>query len=276
MARVSTFPYRNHRLTYEVHGEGPKVLVFVHGLLLDAALNRQIARMLADRGHRVVLLELLGHGRSDKPTHAYEYRLEFFSEQVIALFDHLGLDEAVVGGVSLGANTALQVGATVPNRLRGLILEMPVLERGTIAAAIQFAPLLLAFRYAAPVVRVGTRIMRALPRTRWDTANSFMNLLSADPREMAAVLHGLFVGPGTPPARIRRELEVPSLVIGHPHDLLHALDDADALAAELPHSRFVRARSLFEARTRPERIVGEMTEFLDEVWAPTLAAAREA
>ena len=276
VARVSTFQYRRHRLTYEVHGEGPKVFVFVHGLLLDAALNRHIGRMLAERGHKVVLLELLGHGRSDKPTHAYEHRLEFFAEQVIALLDHLEIDEAVVGGVSLGANVSLQVAATAPDRLRGIVAEMPVLERGTIAAAIQFAPLLLAFRYAAPVVRIGTRLMRSLPRTRFDPLNSFLNLLSADPREMAAVLHGLFVGPGTPAARVRREIEVPALVVGHPHDLLHALDDADALAAELPNSRFVRARSLFEARSRPARIVGEISDFLDEVWAPTLAAAREA
>lgn len=276
MARVGTFPYRDYDLTYEVHGEGPRVFVFIHGLLLDAALNRDIASRLAARGNRVVLLELLGHGRSAKPTHAYEYRLEFFSEQVIELLDHLGVDEAVVGGVSLGANTALQVAATVPERLRGLVLEMPVLERGSVAAAIQFSPLLLAFRYGGPLMRIGTRIMRALPRTPWHVANSFMNMLSADPREMAAVLHGLFVGPSTPPARDRRDIRTPALVIGHPHDFLHALDDADAVAAELPNSRFVRARSLFEARTRPDRIVAEMGEFLDRAWAPTLAAVKQA
>lgn len=276
MARVGTFSYRQYQLTYEVHGEGPRVLVFLHGLLLDAALNRVMASLLAERGHRVVLLELLGHGRSDKPTHAYEHRLEFMSEQVIGLLDHLGVDQAVVGGVSLGANVTLQVAATIPERLRGMVVEMPVLERGAVAATAEFFPFLLALRYGGPFTRIGTRIARSLPRTPWHVVNSFLNLFSTEPRELAAVLHGLFVGPGTPPERLRRDIDVPALVIGHPHDLLHPLDDADALADELPNARFVRAFSLFEARTRPNRIVGEIATFLDDVWAPKLAAREHA
>ena len=46
----------------------------MHGLLLDANLSRKLARSLAARGNRVVLLDLLGHGRSDKPRHASPHR----------------------------------------------------------------------------------------------------------------------------------------------------------------------------------------------------------
>ena len=52
---------------YERHGEGSRVLVFVHGLLLDNKLNRRLAADLADHGFQVVLVDLPGHGRSDKP-----------------------------------------------------------------------------------------------------------------------------------------------------------------------------------------------------------------
>ena len=275
MATVDRFTFDGDELTYETHGEGPRVFVYLHGLMLDAALNRTIASMLAEQGHRVVLPELLGHGRSSRPTHAYAHRLEFYADQVVALLDHLGLDEAVVGGVSLGANVTLQMAAAHPERVRAMVLEMPVLERGAIAAVAYFTPMLLALRYGEPVLRPASRLLRALPRTGLHPLDSFLNLASSDPRELAAVLHGLFVGPGCPPARVRRELTIPSLVIGHSGDLLHPMNDANALADELPQCRLVRAWSVLEARTFPRRIVGEIARFLDETWAPTLKVANQ-
>ena len=62
--------YGQYQLGYEVYGSGDRVLVWLHGLLLDASLSRRLAMALAARGNRVVLLDLLGHGRSDKPRHA--------------------------------------------------------------------------------------------------------------------------------------------------------------------------------------------------------------
>lgn len=269
---LHTVEYRGHRLVYEVHGEGPRVFVFTHGLLLDAALNRDIAQRLAAAGHRVVLPELLGHGRSDRPTHAYEHRLDFYAEQVLAILDDLEVDEAVIGGVSLGANTALTVAATAPERVRALVLEMPVLERGSMAAVLAFFPLLLSYRYLWPVLRPASRLVRALPRTGFGAVDSWINLCSADPKENAAVLHGVFVGPGTPPERVRVGIDIPALVIAHGGDLLHAMDDAKALARELPNATLLRARSALEARMFPRRIVGEMAGFLSDVWGPRLAS----
>ena len=58
-----------HRLVYDLYGSSAAPLVvYLHGLLLDAELNRGIAQALAEQGYRVALLDLLGHGRSDKPT----------------------------------------------------------------------------------------------------------------------------------------------------------------------------------------------------------------
>lgn len=270
---VHEIVYRDRRVSYEVHGHGPKVFVHTHGLLLDAGLNRTIAHRLAERGHRVVLPDLLGHGRSDRPTHAYEHRLDFEGEQVVAILDDLGVDQAIVGGVSLGANVALQVAVTDPERVRGLVCEMPVLERGAIAAVAAFFPALIALRYLSKVIRPASRLVRALPRTGRGPVDAWMNLFSADPRENAAVLHGLFVGPGAPAARHRMDITVPALVIGHGWDLLHAMDDAQALARELPNARFLEARSVLEARTFPDRIIGEIAGFLDEAWGPTAVSA---
>jgi pimeloyl-ACP methyl ester carboxylesterase len=271
VAEVGSVHSRGYDLVYEVHGSGPRTFVFTHGVLFDAAMERGLARRLAARGNRVVLFELLGHGRSAKPTHAYEYRLEFHVEDTLALLDHLGIEQTVLGGTSLGANVALQLTVDHPERVRALVLEMPVMERGAIAAAAQFWPLLVALRYGWPVLRPVMASLGAIPRTGQDGIDALLDLVSGDPRVMAAVLHGLFVGPTCPSARERRRIDRPALVIGHRGDLLHPMSDASALARELPDARLVRAWSMIEARTFPDRIAAAIGEFLDEQWGPRLA-----
>jgi pimeloyl-ACP methyl ester carboxylesterase len=268
---VRRFTWEGYELAYEVHGEGPRTFVFLHGLLLDATLNRGIAHALAERGHRVVLLDLLGHGRSDKPRHAYGHRMELWAEQTLALLDHLGLDEAVIGGVSLGANVTLQVAHSAPERVRAMVLEMPVLERGTMVGAAVFLPIMTSMRYLPWAWWPLRRLARALPDTG-HALDSFAHLIAGHPREIAAVLHGLFVGAITPPEKSRRRMEIPSLVLGHARDALHALDDARALARELPDARFVEAHSVMEARTKPARVIAEMDGFLNRVWEPVALA----
>jgi pimeloyl-ACP methyl ester carboxylesterase len=87
-----------------------------------------------------VLLDLLGHGGSDKPAHATQHRMDRYARQVVAVLDELGVDRAIVGGVSLGANVSLRVAVQAPERVAALLLEMPVLEWATPAAASLFVP----------------------------------------------------------------------------------------------------------------------------------------
>ncbi len=258
--------YRSHRLHYEVYGEGDHLLVYMHGLLLDANLNRPMAESLAARGNRVVLLDLLGHGLSDKPAHAAEHRMDLYVEQVTALLDHLGASEAVLGGVSLGANVSLLAAAVEPDRVRGLVLEMPVLEHAAPAVALTFVPFMLAVHYARRPAGVVAGLVRRLPRTGFSPLNSVLNALSLRPEEMAAVLHGILVGPVGPTLDQRRALSVPTLVIGHGRDLIHPFSDAAALVQTLRCARLLRARSIVELRLRPSRLTGEIGDFLDEAW----------
>ena len=65
------------------------------------------------------------HGRSDRPADPLAYSVEAFGEHVVALLDHLGAGEAVLGGTSIGANVALEVAVRAPDRVRGLLLEAP-------------------------------------------------------------------------------------------------------------------------------------------------------
>src|SRR5687768_14504170 len=108
--------HEGHRLAYTVHGAGPRTCVLVHGLLFSQKMHRPLARTLAQRGHRVVTFDLLGHGRSDRPRDMTQYSMTLFGEQLIALLDHLEVDEAVLAGASLGANATLEVAALAPER----------------------------------------------------------------------------------------------------------------------------------------------------------------
>jgi pimeloyl-ACP methyl ester carboxylesterase len=269
------FTFHGLRISYEEYGSGPRILVYLHGLLLDGNLNRPLAVALAERGHRVVLLDLPGHGHSDKPRHASVHRMDSYADFVVALLDHLDADTAVIGGVSLGANVALQCAVKEPDRTQGLLLEMPVLEWAVPGAGIVFLPLLLGVHYAAPVFRLLGEIVRSVPKTRSWIVEGLRAPLMLQPEQAAAVLHGLFVGPIAPTVEQRRAIKAPALVIGHHLDFIHPFSDATNLVEELPNGRLVQAASIFELRIRPERLIGEIADFLDDAWRISGAARRQ-
>ena len=257
-----------HQLSYEVYGTGDRVLVWLHGLLLDANLSRGLARRLAAQGNRVVLLDLLGHGQSEKPRHAGAHRMDLYAEQVLCLLDELGADQVVLGGVSLGTNVSLLTTVRAPERVRGLILEMPVLESAVPAAALFFLPILLGVHYARAPLRWVSRAAARLPAARFGPFGSFVSAAASDPDEIAAVLHGILVGPIAPTVGQRQAITAPALVLGHGIDLIHSFTDARRLSRQLPNSRLIRTRTFAELWVRPARLTAEIGEFLDRVWAP--------
>src|SRR2546423_11033672 len=128
MGAVTTgdFDYEGFRLVYSEFGEGARPLVLLPGLLLPRSMHDPLAKALAERGNRVITLDLLGHGDSDQPTDMWHYSMQLLAQQVVALVDHLEIDEAGGGGTSLGANVALETAGLAPERLPGMVVGMPV------------------------------------------------------------------------------------------------------------------------------------------------------
>src|ERR1044071_5267260 len=257
----SFFEHGGRRLAYTVFGEGPRTTVLLHGLLRRQKMHKPLARALAAEGHRVVTMDLLGHGRSDRPRDITAYSMPFFGEQVIGLLDHLGVDEAVLAGTSLGANTSLEAAAAHPDRVRGMVLEMPVLDNALLGCAIAFTPLMCALTFGEPVMKGVSWVTRKLPTGRIPPADVLLDTVRQQPGPSAAVLQGLFFGRVAPHRDVRRTIEAPALVIGHDRDPVHPFSDSDALVHELPHARLLRADSLLELRLTPERLTGEIAEF---------------
>jgi pimeloyl-ACP methyl ester carboxylesterase len=265
--RTGRFPYQGRSLAYTEYGEGPRTCVLLHGLLLSQRMHEPLARSLAERGNRVITLDLLGHGKSDRPSDPACYSMTFFGQQVIALLDHLEIDEAIVLGTSLGANTALEVAALAPERLRGMVVEMPVLDGALLACALAFTPLMVALSFGEPMMRLVQLGARSVPRLPW-AADFVLDTVRQDPGPGAAVLQGLFFGRIAPHRTERRTLRTQTLVIGHRRDPLHPFNDAGTLAEELPNARLLEASSILELRVAPKRLTGEIADFLDECWRP--------
>jgi pimeloyl-ACP methyl ester carboxylesterase len=272
--RVGSFTHEGFRLVYDEYGSGPRHLVLLPGLLLPRLMHRPLAEELAARGNHVYVLDLLGHGDSDQPRDMWRYSMPIFGQQAVALLDHLGLDEAVVGGTSLGANVTLEVAAAAPDRLRGLVVEMPVLDNALLGCALAFTPLLVSLTFGAPVTRMISRLASMAPRGLSHLTDTGLDWISRDPAPSAAVLQGLFFGRVAPHRSQRRTFETPALVIGHRRDPVHPFSDAGGLVDELPNARLLQADSIIELRIAPERLTGEIAAFVEECWKPRPAQRR--
>jgi pimeloyl-ACP methyl ester carboxylesterase len=204
----------------------------------------------------------------------WRYSMPLFGEQAIALLDHLEIERAVVGGTSLGANVTLEAAARGPERMQGLVVEMPVLDNALLGCALAFTPLMVALTFGAPVTRVVSQVMRRVPRGLSHLTDVGLDWISRDPGPSSAVLQGLFFGRTAPPRSERAQIETHSLVIGHGRDPIHPFSDSDMLVRELRNGRLIEANSILELRLAPARLTGEIARFLDECWrSPADAAA---
>lgn len=288
------FKVEGQRLAYTEYGGGPaavtgsgvrgrtarsapgagRALILVHGLLLSQEMHRPLAEDLAARGNRVITLDLLGHGSSDRPRDMWRYSMATYGRQIVALMDHLGIEQAVVMGTSLGANAALEVASSNAERLRGLVIEMPVLDNGLLGSALAFTPLLVALTFGEPVMKVVSRVTRAVPRRLLPhLGNVMLDTVRQEPGPGGALLQGLFFGRIAPPREERKTFATPTLILGHGRDPVHPFSDAGMLAKEMPNARLIEAESLVELRLKPERLTGEIADFLDERWSPRSARA---
>jgi len=262
---MGEFSYEGHRIEYDSYGEGDRVVIFTHGLLLNRHMYDRLGPVLAAHGHRAICVDLLGHGGSDRPEDLRLYSMPLFARQIEALIDHLGLDVAVVGGASLGANVALELATRRPERVAGLVIEMPVLDNALAAVATIFAPVMMGLRVGRPLLDLVSTVTSFVPRTH-PFVDLPLDLVRQSPGPSLAVLEGLLLGETAPHREERQRIQKPALVVGHPRDPLHPFSDSGMLAGELENGRLLEADSIFEWRISPGRLDGELAAFLTEVW----------
>lgn len=268
---MASFGFDGHKIAFEQRGRrngaAQRPIVLIHGLLLPRKHHYPLADTLASRGNRVILVDLLGHGESDRPPRSRMYSMELFGQQVVGLLDHLDIPEAVIGGTSLGANVTLEVAHHQPDRARALVLEMPVLEHASLIAGGLFLPLAVAYTQFPTFFEWWGALVNRFPRG-WSTyGDVLLDTLAQPPSPAAAVLRGLATGRQCLHPSDREKLEHRALIMGHRRDLLHPLTDAETLAVEMKNAELVQSSSLFELRFPPNRLSDRLCDFLDDVWA---------
>lgn len=106
------------QLHYEVHGEG-EPLLFIHGL--GGSLRDWDGQLEYFAQHyRVLLVDVRGHGDSDKPRGPYSLRR--FAADISALLHALKLESVHVCGISMGGMIAFQLAADAPQQVRSLTI----------------------------------------------------------------------------------------------------------------------------------------------------------
>ncbi len=98
-------------------GDGPPV-VFSHGFLMDQSMFGQQVAALAPN-YRVITWDERGHGGTTAPG-SFSYWDS--AKDVLGLLDHLGVDRAVLAGMSQGGFLSLRAALLAPERVRGLVL----------------------------------------------------------------------------------------------------------------------------------------------------------
>lgn len=107
-----------YKIYYEIDGQGENLLL-IHGFSSFLPMWEYVRPNL--RKHfRLILPELRGHGRSDKPN--IHYKIEMFAQDLVGLLDELKIKGCIVAGHSLGGFVAQQMALDAPKRLKGLIL----------------------------------------------------------------------------------------------------------------------------------------------------------
>jgi pimeloyl-ACP methyl ester carboxylesterase len=109
-------------LAYEERGTGSPAFVFVHGWTCDRSFFAPQAEYFGKR-HRVVSIDLRGHGQSDKPKGLYP--ISAYADDIAYLIDALDLGRVVAVGHSMGGITVLQLGAAYPEKVAGIVMVDP-------------------------------------------------------------------------------------------------------------------------------------------------------
>jgi len=119
---MATIVHQGIKLAYEDRGAGKPAFVFVHGWTCDRSFFAPQAEHFVRR-HRVVSVDLRGHGESDKPQGPYP--IAAYADDIAYVIEQLGLGKAVAVGHSMGGITVLQLAAAHPDRVAAIVMVDP-------------------------------------------------------------------------------------------------------------------------------------------------------
>lgn len=261
------------RVHYEEAGAADApAIVLIHGFCASTLVWRDVLVPLAEAGFRVVALDLVGYGFSDKPRR-WAYTVEAQARIVVRLLDALGIERASLVGSSYGGAVASVCALDYAERVERLVLVCAVSNdevKGQFLLRLAASPLM--GDVLSPLVLDSSRLMKWRMRRVYADANSHLiedgrmlpqHLPLRTAATQRAVLQTLRQWRA---ARIEHEahrMEQPVLLVWGEDDRDVPLRNGERLHALLPHARLVVFRNCghMPQEERPEEFAGLVSGF---------------
>lgn len=221
-------------MAYDEVGSGPAVIL-IHGFPLCREMWRPQIGALTKAGYRVVLPDLRGFGESDAPEGPYSMPL--FADDIVALMDHLEIEKAVIGGMSMGGYVVFNLVERYPERLAGACFLTTRAEADSEEAKARRLYLARELKQRGPqVIADAFETMLFAPSSLTERpkllAEAFRWMTTTDSRGLAGGL--LAMRERKDYSSVMREFRIPALAIGALEDRAAPPDHARAIAAAIP------------------------------------------
>ncbi len=216
--------------------------IFQHGLGGD--VSQPFGLFKPPTGLRLIAFDVRAHGKTTPVGPLEKLCFQTFGEDLLALMDHLGIRETILGGISMGAALALHFTLRWPERVRALVLSRPAWMETPHPWNVTMFSLIssLIRKYGAAQ---GLEEFQRSPEyadtfARWpEVATSFAQQFLNERAEETALKLGRIIQDSPHPDRAAwARVRVPALVLGNDRDPVHPIEYAQELARAIPGAEF--------------------------------------
>jgi 3-oxoadipate enol-lactonase len=213
------------RIWFEDSGGSGPAVILAHGFLMDQEMFAPQVAALSP-AYRVITWDERGFGKTEFDGNPFTYWDS--ASDCLGLLDHLGIDRAVVGGMSQGGFVSLRVALTAPERVRGLILldtQAGTEDPEVLGAYDEMRDTWLAVGPVDELADVVANIIIADPQTN----PSWIAKWQARPKELFEQPYATLTTRDDITDRLG-EITCPAIVVHGAEDTAISMDRADALA----------------------------------------------
>ena len=226
---------------YEDIGEG---VPFVFQHCLGGDTRQPMGLFKPPAGCRFIAMDCRGHGQTDAIGDLEKIGLIPFAEDLVGLLDHLGIERAIVGGVSMGCAISLELVLARPDRVAGLVLSRAAWLEGPQPRNVTVYNVIIDLirKYGARQgqhefrpTREFADVARESPETAWSLLRIFeLHEIERRPPVFDKIAHDQ-------PKHTLSDLHavrVPTLVLAARRDLVHPFEFGRKLAQAIPGAEF--------------------------------------
>jgi len=269
-------------MAYSVEGEGFP-LIFAHGLMNSRWAQTEMGMGIEsfENRYKVITYDARGHGESESPKDVETYNWRQLGQDMSGLLSHLNVEQAYVGGASMGCATSVAMALDSPELVKGLVLLMPPpfpdpginnpedLSKelaGVRQMFEMFAQLIEKQGMKAVLPLMQQQPMFAdMKKSNPEMSERLMRVMAATNEEGAPLaIRGLV---NNEPIDVNRfsEINVPALIVAHGGDPIHPMKSAEMLNEMLPQARLHAVDAAGHFMENPDEMLSVINEFLDDM-----------